>query len=119
LCSHYITYDIIEPFIKFNKKYGTLDADFRVLDLTGSKLQGSNGVFISSGLGLSQACKESDALREIFLKCKYIILTEHLAGTESFNANSYKPGGRKNRRGLQIGAIIRTTLYQLKDWLVT
>jgi hypothetical protein len=98
LCGDYIACDIVEPLIKFNKeKYKSLNVDFRVLDLSNDEMPAADVVFIRQVIQHLSNKEILASLDQICSKYKYLILTEHLPGQETFTPNLDKPSGRYNR----------------------
>ena len=115
LCGDYIACDIVEPLIKFNtEKYKSLNVDFRVLDLSKDELPAADIVFVRQVFQHLSNKEILASLEQICSKFKYLILTEHLPGQETFTPNLDKPSGRYNRVAFQSGIVLTEPPFNLK-----
>jgi len=141
-CGNYIACDIVPSLIEFNKKrFEKLNVDFRVLDLVEDDLPAADVVFVRQVLQHLSNREILSAIPKIESGYKFLVLTEHLPGSENFVPNRDKPTGPSVRPALgsgivltkppfslsikaqrvlceipeheSSGGIIRTTLYQL------
>lgn len=114
-CGNYVACDIVEPLIAFNKeKYEFLDADFRVLDLTRDSLPRGDVLFLRQILRHLSNKQIQRALPEISSKFKYLIVTEHLPASDSFNHNRDIPTGPRFRPVIDSGVVLTSPPFDLK-----
>ena len=115
LCANYIACDIVEPLIAFNKeKFGSLNVDFRVLDITADELPLGEVVFIRQVLQhLSNEMIEK-VLPRLLSKYKYLVLTEHLPAGESFPYNLNIRTGPYFRLFLNSGIVLTKPPFNLQ-----
>ena len=143
LCDNYIACDIVESVIKRNKQdYRDAAVDFRVLDMIEDELPDGDIVFIRQVFQHLSNRQIGTIIAKVKDKYRYLVLTEHLPGSEKFVHNLDKPVGPDIRLFLksggsgvvltsppfslqvieditlcearQFGGLIRTTLYRLK-----
>ena len=114
-CRNYTACDIVDSLIKFNReKFKALNVDFRVLDLTTDELPAGDIVFIRQVLQHLSNQQILNALPRISAKYKYLVLTEHLPGTESFTANLDHQSGPDTRLQINSGIVLTQPPFNLK-----
>lgn len=141
-CGTYIACDVVDSLISRNrKKFENLDVDFRVLDLIADDLPDGDVVFIRQVLQHLSNKQILAVIPKLQEKYRFLVLTEHLPATKSFDVNLDKPVGAgirlgqgKNGSGIVLteppfnlkvinenilcevnedGGVIRTIAYQL------
>jgi hypothetical protein len=114
LCGAYAACDIVDSVIAFDReKFGNLDVDFSVIDLTTDILPGGDIVFIRQVLQHLSNDQIIKALPRIASTYKYLILTEHLPAAKTFIANLDKPTGPDNRLGQNSGIVLTKPPFNL------
>jgi 2-polyprenyl-3-methyl-5-hydroxy-6-metoxy-1,4-benzoquinol methylase len=114
LCAGYTACDIVQPLIDMNKeKYKMLDVDFRVLDLTVDELPPADVVFLRQVLQHLSNEQVKNALQKVTSNYKYLILTEHLPGSDDFVHNVDKPAGPTTRLRGNSGVVLTSPPFNL------
>ena len=115
LCANYTACDIVEPLVNFNReKFKSLDVVFKVLDFTKDELPQGEIVFIRQVLQHLSNEQIQNALPQIALKYKYLVLTEHLPGSGEFTHNLDKPTGPDLRLYINSGIVLTSAPFNLK-----
>ncbi len=138
-CARYIACDIVAPLIGENQRlYGSLNVDFRVLNVVEDDLPSADVVIIRQVLQHLSNDQITEAVEKIRRRFRYAIVTEHLPMNPGFVANVDKPAGPDVRpfygsgvvltkspfdleveedvilcESVELGATIRTNLYRL------
>jgi len=114
LCQNYIACDIVDSLIARNRaNYGDLGVDFRVLDITSDELPGGDIVFVRQVL---QHLSNELILRvipRIQSKFQYLLLTEHLPSSKSFEPNTDKPTGPDVRLKYDSGIVLTSPPFNM------
>lgn len=115
LCQRYIACDIVAALIEFNKrKFGSLDVDFRTLDLTRDELPPADIVFVRQVLQHLSNAQIKRALPQLANRYRYLVLTEHLPAKEEFVPNVDKPAGPGIRLQLESGVVLTSAPFLLQ-----
>lgn len=115
LCNTYVACDIVPDLIEFNKeKYSSLDVDFRVLDLTADRLPEGDVVFVRQVLQHLSNRKISRAVKKLRSRYRYLVLTEHLPGSEDFVHNLDKQVGPDIRIAKNSGVVLTSPPFDLR-----
>ncbi len=114
LCGRYTACDIVQPLIDANKeRYKSQAVDFRVLDLTQEDPPKADIVFIRQVLQHLSNDDIRKALPKIERSYKYLVLTEHLPGTDDFTPNLDKPAGPTTRLRHNSGIVLTSPPFNL------
>jgi len=113
-CNKYVACDIVPDLIEFNKnKYASLDVDFRVLDLTTGKLPAGDIVFVRQVLQHLSNKQIARAVKSLGSRYKYLVLTEHLPGSQNFVHNLDKWVGPDIRLAKGSGVVLTSPPFNL------
>ena len=85
--------------------------DFRVLDLTRDQLPPAQVVFIRQVLQLLSNEQIMRALPQLAAKFEFLILTEHLPLSPSFDLNADKPSGVVTMLSLKSGVVLTSAPF--------
>jgi 2-polyprenyl-3-methyl-5-hydroxy-6-metoxy-1,4-benzoquinol methylase len=115
LCDNYIACDIVPQLIDFNKtQFASLGVDFRVLDLTKEELPTAEIVFIRQVLQHLSNKQIAQALPQLCLKYKYMVLTEHLPKQSDFQHNLDLSVGKEIRLQFNSGIVLTSPPFNMK-----
>jgi len=105
----------VHSLIDFNiKKYGSIDVDFRVLDITTDQLPKADIAFIRQVLQHLSNDQIASALSELSKKYKYLVVTEHMPIGEEFTHNLDKQPGPDIRITHNSGIVLTSHPFNLK-----
>lgn len=139
MCAGYIACDVVPALIEHNRQvYGSLDVDFRVLDMVSDDLPQGDIAFIRQVIQHLSNRQIASITPKLAKNFDYLVLTEHLPATRDFvpNLDTTSPDirlgvgsgvvlteppfnlavmdARVLCEAAELGGIIRTTMYRLR-----
>lgn len=114
-CAAYVACDIVPALIDFNRdRFGGLEVDFRVVDITRDALPEGDVAFLRQVL----QHLSNEAIAQVVPKLQsafsHLILTEHLPRSEHFPANLGKPTGPDIRLSCGSGVVLTAAPFNLQ-----
>lgn len=114
-CGAYVACDIVPELIAHHREHHAhLQVDFRELDLTRDVLPAGDVVFIRQVLQHLANHQIADALAKVAKTYRYLVLTEHLPGTDPFVPNMDKAAGRDIRMFYGSGVVLSAPPFNLQ-----
>jgi hypothetical protein len=111
----YVACDIVPSLVAFNQaRYGDLDVDFRVLDLTADPLPAGDVILLRQVLQHLSNEQIKKVVPKLATRCKYLVLTEHVPEGDDFVANLDMPTGPGIRLGLPSGVVLTEPPFDLQ-----
>ena len=114
-CDSYIACDIVPELIDFNRRhYGADNVEFKVLDVTTNELPQADVACIRQVLQHLSNDQIMRVIPKIMSRYKYLIVTEHLPGTDEFEPNIDMPAGPNIRLGIGSGIVLTSPPFNLQ-----
>ena len=115
LCGPYIACDVVEPLIERNKaRYQDLEVDFRVVDIASDELPNGDVVILRQVLQHLSNDLILQALRNIWPRYRYLLLTEHVPSSLTFLPNIDKATGPDTRLSVASGVVVTSPPFNLQ-----